>query len=533
MRAILQPVLAALCVATGSLRAQSAAALPLPGSEVELAARLGQLLGTEVATGYLLRSAGTRLARPDNGAQTLVWRYLLPEFTTQYHSAHAWGGNDGPLRSGRGLNTLISAGLAAEWGRFSAVVVPQLVHESNLDVQTFPYPQPTPPDRNIWANPFYPLPSSLDYPQRFGDKARAQLSVQGRIAVRATPWLRTGLSNENRWWGPSVRNGLLLTANAPGFGHFFIETPSPVSTSLGDFEYQYLLGTLRESEFFDYSSTNDARALTAMAVTWKAPESLGDWPTLGVARAVLSTGGPSLDDVLAFGRNVGRPWSRDADTLIAREQIFVAFARWLIPRAGTEVYAEWAKFEQPANLRELLVSPGHMQGATVGAAMARPWRTGTLHVQTEWSYMEPSASVRVRPIGTTYTSKSVAQGWTHCGQMLGPAIGPGGSSQWIAGDARFDTWRAGMSLGRVRRDPNYRYINPIPSKRDDVSLYASFRAGMRVGPFDALLEFTEGVRLNYLYQAFPDDSSPSGESTGIDLINRSIAVTITPRIPRR
>jgi hypothetical protein len=529
MRAILQSVLVASCVATSTIRAQdSLASVPLPGSEADASLRFAQLLGAEPATGYLLRSVGTRLAPRGSTAQDVAVRVFLPELGTQYNSAHAWGGNDGPLRSGRGLNAMLSAGVALDWWRFSAVLVPQFVREANLDVQTFPYPQPTPPVRNVWANPFYPFPSSLDYPQRFGDQSRTQLSVQGRVAAQITPWLRTGLSNENRWWGPSVRNGLLLTANAPGFGHVFLETPAPITTRVGHFEYQYLLGTLRESEFFDYASDNDARALSAFAVTWRAPDALADWPTVGIARAVLSNGGPSVDDVLAFARNVGRPWSNNADTIFAREQIFIAFARWLIPRAGVETYVEWAKFEQPANLRELLVAPGHMQGYTLGAALARPWRGGALHVQTEWSYMEPSASVRVRPVGTTYTSRTIAQSWTHRGQMLGPAIGPGGSSQWAAVDARFPTWRAGGSLGRVRRDPNYRYLNPIPSKRDDVSLYATLRGGIRIGPMDALLEFSEGVRLNYLYQAFPDDSSPSGESTGIDLVNRTLSLTLTP-----
>jgi hypothetical protein len=155
-----------------------------------------------------------------------------------------------------------------------------------------------------------------------------------------------------------------------------------------------------------------------------------------------------------------------------------------------------------------------------------------LHLQTEVSYMEPSASIRVRPVGTSYTSPTVAHGWTHEGQMLGPAIGPGGSAQWLAVDYRRETWRGGLSFGRIRRDANYRFLNPLPPKREDLSLYASFRYGRRIGPVDALVEFTDGVRLNHLYQAY-ELGTPDGATEGVDLLNRTLTLTLTPRLPSR
>jgi hypothetical protein len=501
---------------------------PAPGSAAENADRLSQLRAASSGAGYLLRSLGTRLTAASLAGDTVL--LLSPEFTFFYNSAHPWGWNDGPLRAGRGASAMVTGGIAARIGRFTLVAFPQLVGEANLDIQTFPYPQPDPPERNVWANPFYPIPTSLDYPQRFGDKARRAVHVQARAAFDASAAIRVGLSTENRWWGPAVKNALLLSSNAPGFGHFFIESPSAVKTRVGDFEYQYLLGTLRESEFFDFNGANDARTLTALGLTWRAPGEDNPWPTVGIARAVMSRGGPTTDDLLAFGRNVGRPWSRTADSAYARDQILTVFSRWLFPEQGVETYFEWARYEQFASLRDFLEHPGHAQGYTLGAQYAAPFRSGTAHLQMEFSYTEPSASIRVRPVSTSYTSTSIAQGWTHRGQMLGPAIGPAGSMQWLAGDFHAERWRAGLTLGRVRRDANYRFLNPVPPKREDVSLYATLRAGLRIGPMDALIEFTDGVRLNYLYQAFPVPNSPEGESTGIDLINRTLSLTLTPRI---
>jgi len=520
-----------LAASAGPLAAQSAviAALPLPGSETEAVLRLQQLLGRESADGMLLRTVGNRIDALRTGRDTVV--LFGAEGYFGYNSAHPWGFNDGPLRAGRGSNFLVRAGVAARRSRLTLVVIPQVIHESNLAFQTIPWPQPAVPTRNVWANPFYPLPTSLDAPQRFGAEVRNEVRLQGRIALDVTRAVRIGAGNENRWWGPGVRNGLLLSANAGGFAHLFVEAPAPIETRIGRWEYQYLLGRLDESAFFDFDDANNGRSLSAAAVTWQAPERFGEWPTLGVSRAVMSRTGPGLATVLDFARDVGRPWSRPADSSGGRDQVLALFMRWRFPQQGVETYAEWARYEQPASVREFMEQPGHMQGYTVGAQWARPVLTGTLQFQTELTYLEPSASVRYRPIGTTYTSPAVPQGWTHDGQMIGPSIGPGASSQYVAADLWMPKWRAGLSLGRWRRDANYRFLNPLPPKREDLSLWASFRGGMTLGLLDVLVEFTDGVRLNHLYQAY-EFNTPDGRTEGVDLLNRSFSVTLMPRLPR-
>ncbi len=510
-------------------RARPPAALPLPGSETETVLRLHQLLGKESADGMLLRTVGNRIEALRTGRDTVV--LFGAEGLFSNNSAHPWGFNDGPLRAGRGSNFLVRAGFAARRSRLTVVVIPQVIRESNLEFQTIPWPQPATPTRNVWANPFYPLPTSLDMPQRFGDETRNEIRLMGRVALDVTGAVRVGAGNENRWWGPGVRNGLVLSANAGGFPHLFVEAPKPIDSKIGRWEYQYLLGRLDESEFFDFNDANDGRSFSAAAVTWQAPERYGEWPVLGISRAVMSRRGPGLATALDFMGDVGRPWSRSEDSSGWRDQITALFTRWRFPEQGVEAYAEWARYEQPASIREFMEQPGHMQGYTVGAQWARPWRAGTLQFQTELSYLEPSASVRYRPIGTTYTSPAVPQGWTHDGQLIGPSIGPGASSQYLAADLWMPTWRAGLSLGRWRRDANYRFINPFPFKREDLSLWASFRGGMTLGLMDVMVEFTNGVRLNHLYQAY-DLNTPDVATEGVDLLNRTLSVTLMPRLPR-
>jgi hypothetical protein len=119
--------------------------------------------------------------------------------------------------------------------------------------------------------------------------------------------LRLGLSTENRWWGPGVRNALVLGSQGPGFGHFFIESREPWVTRAGSFEAQYLLGLLRESKFFDYDASNDQRSLSAAAVTWRPPPGLDALvPEIGLSHAVLAY----RPDDFAARSFLGQVWFR-------------------------------------------------------------------------------------------------------------------------------------------------------------------------------------------------------------------------------
>lgn len=475
----------------------------------------------------LLRSTGHAVQALHSRRDTLV--LLAPELLTSFNSAHAWGFNQGLLHAGRGSNALLSAGFAFRTSRLTAVLVPQLAYEANARFQTIPFPQYAPPTRGEWANPFYDRPTSLDYPQRFGNAARRSSVVQGRIAFDIAKGARFGIANESRWWGPALEQPLLLGANAPPIRQVFVESDGPVTTRAGRFEYQLVLGELRESAHFDFDATNNIRSLSAFALTWHPGGATSSWPTMGMARGVISRRPPGIYGALDAFRNVGRPWSRLSDTSKARDQITTLFLRWHVPESGFDIYSEWARFEQPANLRDFLQQPGHAQGYTLGGQWARPWRAGLLHVRAEFSYLEPSTSIRVRPVSTTYTSASVPQGWTHEGQMLGPGIGPGSSVQSSALDYVGSKWRLGGSLGRWRRDANYRLIFPEPFKREDMQLWASLRAGRDVGSWAALLEFTNGVRLNHLYQAYLLPGTSGNDTEGVDLLNRTVTLTLTPR----
>ena len=87
--------------------------------------------------------------------------------------------------------------------------------------------------------------------------------------------------------------------------------------------------------------------------------------------------------------------------------------------------------------------------------------------------------------------------------MIGAAIGPGASSQWLAVDYFAPTWRVGVAGGRIRWDDDALYTFPgfYANKwcAHDVSLFGSLTAALhaRGGRLEAML--TRGERLNVFF----------------------------------
>lgn len=511
--------------------------LSVPGDAIDRVDRVRVLTGQLPPDGTLLRTPTVR-REPTDSVRTTRFRFLTPTLVARWNASLPWGGNDGVLRPGRGANALVTAGADLALWRVSVRLAPQVAYEANRPVFVIPWDQTLADRRSIWAHPYLRRPESADWPLRFGDRPRTSLGWgQSRVAIDLTRHARIGVSNENRWWGPGAVNALLLSSNAPGFAHAFVEMPRPWRTRAGAFEGQYLLGTLRESGFFDRDRTNDARSLSAVAVVWRPSGRLAAWPSLGIARAVMAPGAAGPDDLLGAFQDVGRPVSAPADIARhgARDQITDLFLRWAVPGSGVEAYAEWARYEFPASLRDLIEFPGHAQGYTVGFHVARPsWRASTLQLQSEFTYTEPSPSLRVRPVGLSYTSAALPQGWTHSGQMLGPMIGPGSSSQHLAADWHGRRSRFGVAFTRVRWLNGPLFTEVVPGgkgKLPDVTLMGSLRAALPLFGMATDIELSRGVRLAYLNQALLRDPI-RGYYEGIDYRTWSLALTLTPSTQR-
>jgi hypothetical protein len=514
-------------------RAARAAAAPAVGTRFVVLAsgeddrlRLRQLLGAEGTAGYLVRSPSTlRPFAAGGGGLRVDW--VAPRVESVWNSGLPWTFNDGPLWAGRGASAQLTAGVRLAAGPLSLTLAPQLVYEANADYDVVFYPNPD--QRSPFADPWHTNPESLDVPTRFGDEAHTFVDPgQSALTLDLGP-AAIGFATENEWWGPGIRNAIVLSSHAAGVPRAFLRTDRPLRTFAGDFEGRILLGLLDESDYFDYDESNDHRSLSAVALTWQPR--FDRRLTLGYARGVYQVA-RSVDDVLShafnFVRRVGRPNAVspfEPGRPRKPDQVYSFFGRYVLPDDGLEAYAEWARTEAPADLRELLLFPNHTQGYTVGVQWARPvGGSGVLRLQTELSNLEQNNSYRqFRPIGF-YNSRPVPQGYTQEGQVLGAAIGHGSSSQWLAADYLGRRWALGAFAGRIRWQTDAYYSARPPSEfAYDVSVWAGVRGGVELPWARVDAEASTGNRYNYLFQFDYDPVT----FHGIDVRNHSLKLTVT------
>ena len=518
-------------------RAQQVGFAPLVtlGSEAEERLRLSQLLGQSSGAGFLIRSASRLAALAPAPTDTSGWRadLLAPETRVIRNSGIPFSLNQGPLWAGRGWNEEITAGLELRKGPVRLVVAPTFVSEDNEIFQVIPYPQNAVPARSVWANPFHPLPESIDLPLRFGDRRIEHLDPgQTSITVDAGAF-SVGAGTENLWWGPGIQNAITLSNNAPGFPHLVVESRRPWQTRAGTFDAQWMLGQLSSSEFFLTDSANLKRALNGVALAWTTP--FDSALTIGLARLVMARQSGTTFPIgagLDVLRTVGHPDTGPEPASTkggGLDQITSLFARWLLAPAGFEAYVEWARFEEPASLQDFLEYPGHSEGYTIGLQWAHRLsglRGGPLfRLASEASYLEPDPSLRLRPVATTYTSRVIPEGFTQLGRTLGAAIGPGSSSQWLAAEVFARAWRLGPYLERIRWDNGTLFEPIVPEfKQQDVTLLAGLRGSVSWRSVNLLIDFAHATRFNYLYQSYVLGPSTTG---GIDLVNNTFAVTLS------
>lgn len=459
----------------------------------------------------------------------ISYNTVAAELLLGRNSTLPYGFNDGAVWQGRGNNLRALFGVAASYGPLHLIVAPEYLISENLPYQTIAYAQNRPEKRSVWANPFHPAPEGLDLPSRFGDQSlHALVAGQSSLMLRF-PKVEVGVATENNWWGPGLQNALLWSSQGSGVPTAFVRTAKPLPTRFGTFDAWYTIGDLRESDFFDRDSTNNHRSLGAFALTWRPRATKG--VEFGLARLVILAHKLSGSAITAPFASVGRPNTSDSLAHRTRDQITSLWARWAPPGSGFEAWTEWARFEEPASLRDLLESPGHSQGYTVGLQWARPVRASTARVYAEATYLEPSPSLRLRPVGTTYISKAVAQGFTVRGQPLGAGIGPGSSSQWAGFDWLRPRWRAGTYIARVRWDNAVVFTPIVPNtKYEDVSLINGVRVGGERWGWRLLLDWSHMVRLNYLFQAY--NTPLDGRTKGIDLVNDALTLTLSTALHR-
>ncbi|RPD51030.1 capsule assembly Wzi family protein [Paracnuella aquatica] len=408
----------------------------------------------------------------------LSLRLLPTSLGQQINTHHPYGWNDGAMIQAKGYQLKASAGIYARWGRVSLQLQPELVWAQNASFATFP----TSHTDSTWRNYYYFL-NRIDNPERYGSGSYAK-AFAGQSALRVHfGKFSAGLSTENLWWGPGIRNALLMSNNAPGFLHATFNTTTPVITRIGSFEGQIIAGRLRATNIlppdtgrtfegtrlYQPKPADGDRYINGAVLTWQPRWTKGLF--LGVSRMFYQYSNDvsnTLDGYLPLVGGFFKKKVRDEDRY-GRDQLFSLFARLLLPESKAEFYVEWGRNDHALDLVDLVGEPEHTRAYTLGG---RKIFTGTKGKQWElfgeMTHLQNPATGYVRALEGWYTHYQVRHGYTHRGQVLGAGIGPGGSSQTLGISRWKGVAKTGLYLERVVRHNDFTLQNFAPSRKFDV-----------------------------------------------------------------
>jgi hypothetical protein len=475
-----------------------------------------------------------------SGSETSRSAFVLPHLRFVHNSDLPYSLNDGALWAGRGTNTDVIAGIRLEGPVVRLFLLPELVISANdsFDV-TVPSLFGTDADRSPWASPFHHGSQVIDLPIRFGDRPIRRLYPGQSSLVISAGKTEVGLATENDWWGPGIRNSLVITDNAAGFPHAFIRTPGPIETPVGAVEARWMAGGLSDSKFFYTGKQDYLRSIALLGISIR-PRGL-EGLSVGAARSVYDyvptkDWGRALTSFFDVFHDVGQP---DAVPLTGislvpgPDQLVSVFMRWAFPSDGFEVYGEWGRAEFPKSLRDFLEQPNHTQGYVLGLqwlGLPIDLTDGRLRVQAEATFLQQSSTFRFRPLGSWYTSAATIHGYTERGQVIGAGIGPGSSSQWVAMDHLGASWSLGGYVNRIRwledaRSQAFTSVIEAGWCEHDVSLLGGIRGTIRSRAGTISADYSTGWRYNLF---FNHDAHSCPFNQGKDVRNQSLSVTFAP-----
>jgi len=412
---------------------------------------------------------------------------ILPiDFNINYSTHHPYNRNNGSMINSNGYQQLISAGIYFELGPLSIQLKPEHVFAENRNYEGF------------WEGHYditwarrYQLWNRIDTPERFGEEAYKKTTF-GQSSIRLNyKSLSLGLSSENIWWGPSIRNGVMMSNNAQGFNHLTFNSRKPIKTAIGNFEFQLVTGRLEPSGF-DPPNTDRTNAGNKLFVP-KINQNgrTGDWRFfqgysltyspkwipglhLGHIRWTQMYGAmfegkywwisealdgatvgwfPIFNNFLRKNDKV-EPYEKETD------QAASGFFRWVWEDSKAEIYGEFNHNDSKFNFRDLLSDSDHSRSVTLGIHKLFDSKKddSQLEFNWEWTQMEQTASRLVRNAGSWYMHGRTYHGFTNNGEVMGAGIGPGSNSQYFSLAKVKANQRFGAALEIIDQDNDFYYL---------------------------------------------------------------------------
>lgn len=482
---------------------------------------------------------------------------LLPiDFNTEFNSHHPYNRNNGSMIPNRGYQQIISFGFNFKIGPLDIQFKPEHLFSENKDFEGFGegpnghYPV-------IWAKR-YRLWNHIDMPERFGEDQHNEFLI-GQSSIRLNfKNLSLGLSNENIWWGPSIRNSIMMSNHARGFKHITFNTIKPIITKIGNFEWQIVSGKLESSGYnpprtdMEYagtklyipkinqrSRTDDWRYMQGISFTY-SPNIINGM-SLGFIRWVQMyselvkgkytwmKGNPTWFPIF---NNLFRKNDVYEDYEAQTDQALGFFMRWLWKDSNAEIYAEYYHNDSKQNIRDLLLDSDHSRAVTIGIQKVFKINKYDFLFSWEWTQLEQTAGRLLRNAGSWYEHGWSYDGYTNRGEVLGAGIGPGSNSHYFSINRIKNDEKIGIAFEIIDQDNDF-YHDAFKSAKDPRRYWKDFNFHFilekKIKNFWVSSNLVYSRSLNYMWDL--DDLATPYHHPGNDVNNFHKSLKIVYMIP--
>ena len=474
------------------------------------------------------------------------FQFVQAGYTMHSNNNLSIGYNDGSIMPSVGMQQRFTVGAHLQWKGFSLLLQPEFVTAVNADPVGF---QSDPLDGNYWAKYYLNVVNKIDNFNRLGTEPITKIFA-GQSSLRYnTKYISTGISTENIWWGPSIRNSLVMTNNAPGFIHLTVNSRKPIPTKWGNIEFQTIFGQLQ-------NAATEAPDNAYMRTVWAG----GIAPKLAINRGIfgyLFSWNPKWTPNLHIGFAgasyfyLGETQTEptilvvDAENKTGAASLGSLFFRYTMPKENAEVYVEYGRANRLAN-------PFNVFGDTIPTGFTAGFRKlflkdnnknnkGGILLSFEITQLQlpdarlifNQANVFGAPkTNSWYSHAFVKQGYTNDGQVMGASIGPGSNSEtlnisWVKGLKRI-----GINAERISHNNDFYLYNHFSGNIGtgvaqkywvDLNIGFQFQWDYKQFLFSGFYNYTSA--LNYRWVKL--DGGFAGPSALSDRKNNQISLSLT------
>jgi hypothetical protein len=387
---------------------------------------------------------------------------------TRFNSQIGLSSNDGSFIPAVGLQQRLHFNLSFKIGKIHCYFAPELSKIQNKEPTEFVL---SPQEPNYMARYYLYIVNKIDSYSQFGKDPFTTRSL-GQTSIKyQTNNIAFGLSNENIWWGPGIRNSLVMSNNSKGFAHITLNTIKPLKTKFGLFEGQILFGNLSNSKF-EHPDNQRMRRI------WSGGIAPKDSSSRFINGFLLSFAPKLLPNLYIGIATSSSGYKRSGERKVVSFPFFSSskpiklgslFLRYAMPKEKSELYFEFGRADKTATPFNLIKDSIPL-GYTAGFRKFIPYSKFNSHFyfafeMTRLELPDPRLIFSVGNVfgppqtNSWYTSSQILQGYTNNAEVLGAWIGPGSNSQtlqfgWLRGLNKIQ-----FTLERIQHNNDFYYYN--------------------------------------------------------------------------